>query len=47
MYKRQPQGMTRYAGGPRQAQLVCQFGTVLDPAAVESVEVNGVLFPVR
>ena len=43
----EPQGMTRYAGGPRQAQLVCQFGTVLDPAAVESVEVNGVLFPVR
>lgn len=42
-----PQGMTRYAGGPRQAQLVCQFGTVIDPAAVKSVEINGVLFPVQ
>ena len=37
----------RYAGGPEQVQLVCQFGRVIDPAAVESVEVNGVLFPVR
>lgn len=38
------QGM-RYAGGPRDAQLVCQFGTILDLAEVESVEINGRLFP--
>ncbi|WP_418667127.1 hypothetical protein [Allofournierella sp.] len=43
----QAQRGMRYAGGPEQVQLVCQFGRVIDPAAVESVEVNGVLFPVR
>lgn len=41
------QGIMRYANSYPEIQLVCQFGFIIDPAAVESVEVNGVLFPVR